>query len=181
MKIMEKIYWTDFFLVQEIRNKVLNFHSICNKCRVDFDTTGVVDNAMRRIIEFALADMRVNLSLIRTRVSKYAIKLNNYKSEVRKSLRNTYSNKTEEKDNISRDVEDKMFEYTEEYEEEKIWVEEMESNIRTHTRICEYFKSSYIWWKADEKRAVQDKTRTQQDQAVEDLILDEMNWVDNYE
>ena len=178
---MNKIYWNDFFRIQEIRNKVLYYHSICNKCRTDFDTTWIVDNAMWRIIEFALADMRVNLWLVKTEVSKYAIELIKYKSAVRKELRWTNANKTEEKDNIVKDIEEKMFEFTEEYEQEKIRVEEMESNTRTHVRICEYFKSSFLCSKWDEKRAVADKKRTEQDQAVEDLILDEMNWVDNYE
>lgn len=178
---MEKIYWSDFFTVEGIKNKVLHYNSICNQCRLNMDTEWIVTNAMRRIIEFALADMRANLSLVRTKVSQYAIKINWYKSEVRKSLRNTYSNKTEEKENIVKDTEDKMFEFVKEYEDEKIRVEEMESNVRTHTRICEYFKSSFLCSKWDEKRAVQDKKRTEQDQAIEDLILDEMNWVDNYE
>ena len=148
----EKIYWNEFFDIVCIKKKIANAHDVCVACRDMIKTWSIITQKERGNIELAYADMRDNLSIIRSLVSKYALKFNEIKSKARKSLKGTYATKTEEDKNIVKDTEELVYEDYKELEEEKNYVDEVEYNIRTHIRMCEYFKSAVIWERADAKR-----------------------------
>lgn len=147
-----KIYWMRFFDFMWYKLDAEKAHARCNEARDKLDRTGIIDQSARKEIERNLADLRNKTALVKTEVSKYAIKLNKEKRELREELKWTYKNITEQKDNMKHDIELHLAEDSDEYEGEQARVEEMESHIQTHIRICNFYKTCYICDRADAKR-----------------------------
>ena len=128
------------------------YHEDLNKLRKALEETGDMSNQIRWSIEFAIADLRNEISFIRLALANYSLALNREKASTRKSLKWTYKTATEEKENISRDTEEKLLDYIEAYSSDTAWVNEMEDHVKAHIRIAEFAKSCVIQAMAEEKR-----------------------------
>ena len=151
-KYIPQVYWDEYFEVVWYKQKILNAHTICQKCRESIKNWWIITQQERGDLEFAYADMRDNLAIIKSLVWGYKITFWELKAAARKSLKGTYSTKTEEAGNIVKDAEEIVCEEYRELEEEKIYIEKIEDYIDAHLRICEFFKSSVIWERANQKR-----------------------------
>lgn len=137
---------------QTIKEKVIKANALCCEYRDKMDRVWIVDQTMRGELEFALADMRDNLWLLMVDTQKQKIQLDKESLLLWKAKKWTYRTDSEEKANMSKDIQLELLDATNEYELENIWIQNMERNIRTHTRIAEYYKSCVIGERSDAKR-----------------------------